>query len=312
MPPAKIPASFFKDDFVFYELCNKPFLVIHNPCDAYCESPLFLHSTKSLDEHIRYIHDADIRRAVIITDDLQFLSKCPQLEALWILPSCTAETLDYSVLNSMPNLRWLQCRTKCRSQVAQIDYSRLPKLRRVLANGYGHNGLSELKELETLYLGDGQPFFPTLENLSLGSQLQNLFLNQTSLRSLEGIQSATALERLELSYSRVLSDIYPLTALSKSLKWLDIENCGKIKDFSPLYALKNLQILRLKGSNHIPSIEFIEKMPNLRFLVIRMNVEDGDMELCRRIPYAAIQNRKHYSLKDEDLTKRGKLSIIRP
>lgn len=91
--------------------------------------------------------------------------------------------------------------------------------------------------------------------------------------------------------------------MSDSLEYLQIESCGKIKEFSVLKELHNLEFLILKGSNILPDLSFLEYLPNLKYLHLTMNVADGDMSLCKNIPYVRIQNRRHYSHKDSDMSK---------
>ena len=43
-----------------------------------------------------------------------------------------------------------------------------------------------------------------------------------------------------------------------------IENCPKIKDFSVLKELKNLELLQLYGKNELPDLSFIRHMKNLK------------------------------------------------
>ena len=44
-------------------------------------------------------------------------------------------------------------------------------------------------------------------------------------------------------------------------------------------------------------------LSNLEFFILTMNVLNGNMDVCKEIPYAYIQNRKHYNLKDKELSK---------
>ena len=114
---------------------------------------------------------------------------------------------------------------------------------------------------------------------------------------------------MELSYNRRLTDISALLEIKDSLIWLDIENCGKIKDFSVLSELHNIQLLRLQGSNVLPNLDFIKNMPNLKFLVLKMNVSDGDLSRCENIPYVVITNRKHFTHKSQNFSKESSMVV---
>lgn len=116
------------------------------------------------------------------------------------------------------------------------------------------------------------------------------------------------LQCLYLYYNRSLSDISALEGVKDSLKALRIENCAKIKDFSVLEKLENLELLDLSGSNEIPSLSFIRKLKNLKMFVFSVNVLDGDLTPCKDLSYAAcVRGRKHYNMKDRDLPK-GKVT----
>ena len=96
--------------------------------------------------------------------------------------------------------------------------------------------------------------------------------------------------------------------VKNSLKALRIENCAKIKDFSVLEKLENLELLDLSGSNEIPSLSFIRKLKNLKVFVFSVNVLDGDLTPCKDLSYAAcVRGRKHYNMKNRDLPK-GKVT----
>ena len=157
--------------------------------------------------------------------------------------------------------------------------------------------------VRTLYFEFGFPKEKTLTGFVPGKNLENFFINSTPIQSLDGIEAARKLHRLELSYNRSLTDISALRHLKDSLQLLEIEACGKIRDFSVLNELENLEFLTLKGSNVLPDLSFLRSLPKLKNLHLTMCVEDGDLSLCEHLPYARIQNRKHYSHKDKDLPK---------
>ena len=49
-------------------------------------------------------------------------------------------------------------------------------------------------------------------------------------------------------------DISALASVASTLKYLDIQTCGKIKDFSVIESLENLEVLYLYGSNSVPDL----------------------------------------------------------
>ena len=295
------------DDFVFSSL-HRPndAIVIFHPLEAVGDHPVYFRCTKSLEEQLAYINERQIRRAIVIAENVEFLHRCPSIEELWIMPAHTAEQFDYAPLYDMPRLRYLRCQTVYgkKKQVAPIDYSKLPQLKYVYIEGKkGHLHYEMLPQLEILVLDSVQTKDKTLKACFVSEKLKELYILQSDIRSLDGIERAAGLRKLGLYYMRNLNDISSLVHLGDSLRHLTVEACGKIGDFSVLNALHGLRGLRLHGSNVLPSLGFLREMPDLRELIFYMKSTDGDLSECDRIPVVNIQNRKHYNRKNEDLKK---------
>ena len=299
----------YTDDFFMRDLNDNKndALVIFNPADALIVSPVYLRSRKSLEEHIEYIRTNNIKKAICVAEDIGFLRQCRELEYLRVFPSVTAKEFDYSPLYELKNLKWLQCETmygEDEEKVSDIDYSRFCGLKRLGVDGAkGHINVQHADGVVSLGLYSGFPDSKSLAGNIPGRSLENLRIIESPIITLDGIEAASGLRRLELHYNRRLTDISALGKLSETLEYLEIGVCGKIKDFSVLKELKNLKFLILKGSNILPDISFIREMPDLRVFHLTMNVEDGDLSLCENLPYARVQNRRHYSHKDKDLPK---------
>ena len=290
------------DDFYFKD----DYLVILSPFDVVWESPVLARSQKTLEEHIQYIQENQFEKVYIVADDIAFLRQCPTITSLKIIPAYSAAKFDYSPIYHMPNLKELNCQTVYGHKdalKADVDYSHFPSLQCVYASGAkGHRNLESVKGLRHLYLGQGQPASKLLTGFDF-SELEKLDLCQSPIRSLNRIDQAACIQKLSLSYCRSLEDVAALASVGKTLTSLEIESCGKIKDFSWLYHLPNLENLVLFGSNTLPNLGFLESMPNLKSFRFTMNVLDGDLGLCKNVPYVYCKNRKHYNLKDEDLPK---------
>ncbi len=298
------------DDFFMRELDilgKKDTLVIHNPPDSIVIAPTFLKSRKSLNEHIAYIQSNNIKKVIVIAEDIQFLSECPDLEYIWVLPAIGVKNFDYSPVYELPNIKWLRCETVTGlndEQVANVDYSKFKEVRGLSINNHkGHCNVVQATKVKSLSLECGYPNGNDLQNSFSGEELRNLSVCQSPITSLSGIEVSRHLRRLELSYNHKLTDISSLENLKETLVYLEIDMCGKIKDFSVLETLHNLEYLILKGSNSLSDLSFLNNMPKLRYLHLTMNVQDGDLSMCELLPYARIQNRKHYSHKVKDLPK---------
>jgi len=300
----------YTDDFFLRNLNDtngKDALVLFNPPDAINISPVFLRSRKSLEEHIQYISDNHIKKAIVVAEDIQFLKRCNSLEYLWILPAITVNEFDYSPIYEMPNIKWLQCETiygPGEEKVTTVDYSHFHKLKRLgITGGKGHINVHTAETVESLFFEFGFPNAKNLTGFIPGKSLERFSIIQSPIQSLDGIEVASQLLRLDLSYNRRLTDISAIGNLSETLKYLEIDTCGKISDFSVLKDLHKLEFLILKGSNTLQDLSFLKAMPKLKMLHLTMNVNDGDLSLCEHLPYARIKNRKHYSHKDNELPK---------
>lgn len=298
------------DDFFFYCITDpkeRDAIVILNPPTVTWEAPLLARSRRSLDEHIQYIQDNQIKKAVIVAENIEFIRQCTSLEYLWIIPAWEAETFDYSPLCELPNLRWLDCQMVYGprdNQIANMDFSRLSAIQTLHIRGKkGNQNLNKLCGLTDVSFSEGQPASKDLSDFLIMDDLLSLDICQSKLRSLHGIENARKLNTIALSYNRSLEDISALSALRDTLTVLSIESCGKVRDFSVLKDLHKLEHLNLNGSNELPNLEFLHNMPHLKTFVFSMNVLDGDLTLCKNIPYASCKNKKHYNLKDKDLPK---------
>lgn len=307
----------YTDDFfiTFSDNVNvKDAIVIFNPADAMIVSPVYLRSRKSLEEHIEFIRTNQYKKAIVVGDDIEFLKQCPSLEYLKIHPSIYANDFDYSPLYELPNLKTLLCDTMYglratydveeEVKIATIDYSRFHELTELhVFDREGHLNVQAAEKVSCLRLGGGFPKSRDLQGVVPGTSLRCLSICDSSITSLSGIENAVHLCRLELIYNLRLADISALYHLRDTLGYLEFDRCGKIKDFSVLSELQNLEFLTLKGSNLLPDLSFIKGMPKLKNLHITMNVADGDLGVCENLPYVCVKNRRHFSHKDNDLPK---------
>lgn len=300
----------YTDDFSFRNLNDrkaKDAIVVFNPADAIVVSPVLLRSRRPLEDHIEHIRNNNIKKAIVVAENIQFLTQCPSLEYLMILPAVTANEFDYSPIYEMPNIKWLQCETMYgvnEEKVSTIDYSHFQELKRLgISGGKGHFNVHAAQKVVSLFFDFGFPDAKTLTGFIPGKELENISISQSPIQSLDGIEVASKLCRLELAYNRKLKDISALCHLGQTLRFLEIDTCGKICDFSVLNELHNLEFLILKGSNALQDLSFLNEMPRLKMFHLTMNVEDGNLNLCERLPYARIKNRRHFSHKDSELPK---------
>jgi hypothetical protein len=283
-------------------------IVIRNPshCQAWCPQHGF--SDHSLEEHIELINQYHLEKAIIIAEDISFITRCSSLKYLKIILADTAvDKFDYSPLYDMPCIRDLTCTTAYGGPQEHlhttIDYSKVKGLVNVAISGKGHLNYNLVDTLEELHIS-GDKTHHDLTSISNSQNLKRIWFLQCGLKSLFGIERFTEIQDLSFDYMRSLCDISQLSHVANSLRALSIENCPKITDFSVLYDLVNLEHLHLYGKNELPNLAFLNKMKKLKTFVFSMNVADSDLSPCLQIPYTSTcHNRKQYNLKDNDLPK---------
>lgn len=280
-------------------------LVVFSPDGSRCGGYYSHHRT--LEECIALINRHKLEKIDVIGYDLSFLPRCTSVKYITTHYSHDAvDGIDYSPLYQMPEIRSLNCTPPLsdipKSAVKPIDYTKINGLRHLAVYGNGNENFHLVQGLETLFIsGRKQPI--NLQDISCSPNLKKIDLLQCGIKSLDGI-GRYPMQQVNLSYLRSLEDISALSQCASTLRTLSIDACGKIRDFSCLYELHNLEHLNLMGSNHLPDLDFLRNMPHLKTFVFSMEVDSGDLTPCTAIPYASCSKMKrHYNLKEKDLPK---------
>lgn len=281
-------------------------IVVKYPQDVPCFSSRIAGSPHSLKEQVEFINRYGIEKALIIAENIDFITMCPTLKHLRIIPAdSSGDGFDYAPLYKMPQIKSLQCLTVYgfREEFSTcIDCARINGLEDIhIANRrYKHyNTLETLKGLGLSYYEKRD-----ISEAFSSSILDTLSIFQSKIITLDGIQKSQKMQCLYLYYNRSLQDISALRKVKKTLRALRIENCPKINDFSVLGELENLELLELSGSNELPSLRFLNKLKRLKTFIFSINVEDGDLAPCLNLSYVhSEKNRRHYNLKDTELPK---------
>ncbi len=273
-----------------------------------CEAPQYYVPYHSVDEYVDYINRHKIEKAIIILNDISFITRCPTLKYLNIIPSYqAADGFDFSPLYSMPEIKSISCQNIygiSEKYSGEIDYSLIKGLidLTVFVNPKS-GGYNKIQGLKTLRVSGFKEKKHDLTDLICCSELDSLSLHKCSVVSLNGIEMSKEITCLDLSYCKTLSNIEALKGVSKTLKALTIDSCAKISNFSVFNELGEIEVLVLRGNNTLPNLQFLESMKNLKLFICEMNVKDGDLRYCMNIPYAYVKDRRHYNIKDEDLPK---------
>lgn len=281
-------------------------IVVKYPQDVLCFSPRINGSSHSLKEQIEFINTYRIEKALLIAENIDFITMCPTLKHLRIIPADTCvDEFDYSPLYKMPQIKSLQCSTVygLKEEFSTcIDCAKINGLENIHVSNSGYKNFNAVKTLKGLGLSHYEKM--DISEAFSSPILDTLSIFQSKIVSLEGIQKSQKMQCLYLYYNRFLKDISALEKVKKTLKALRIENCSKINDFTILGELENLELLELSGSNELSSLSFIKKMKKLRTFIFNMNVKDGDLTPCLTLSYVySEKNRKHYNFKDTELPK---------
>lgn len=254
--------------------------------------------------------------------DFSFLSVCPSIEHVLVNlrhPQSRIDqpgiTYDYPVepfyaLRNLRSLIMINTELPQSHTHFSLDLNMFPRLCQYQGEYQYVSSLESAASLQTLWLdqypGQNLAAFHRLENIDM------LQLSTAKLRNLYGIASFKNLRSLTLSYCRTMCDITELTSVKSTLKFLRIEKCSKINDFSSLATLENLEYLILDCNQEIADLSFIFSMKKLKVFAFSVRVSSGDLTPCLSIPLVYCNKAyRNYNLRPNDLPHRNdfKLSI---
>ena len=281
-------------------------IVVKYPKDVQCSCSKIRVSSRSLEEQIGFINEYRIEKALIIAENIDFITMCPTLKHLRIIPAdSSGDKFDYSPLYKMSQIKSLQCSTVYgfKDEFSTcIDCVKINGLENIHVTKVGYKNFNTVETLKGLGLSNYEK--RDLSEAFISSKLDTLSIFKSKIITLDGIQKSQKMQCLYLYHNRSLQDISALESVKKTLRALRIESCSHINDFSVLGELENLELLELSGSNELDSLGFLKKMKNLKTFIFNMNVKDGDLTPCLDLSYVySEKNRKHYNLKDSELPK---------
>jgi Leucine-rich repeat (LRR) protein len=232
--------------------------------------------------------------------DYTFLSQLSELETLEITDW---NATDVTPIHAVPGLRRLKVFTYCKTA---IDFSRFPSVeecslewRTNAGSLFEHTGLRKL--FINKYPGKDLAAFErvNLESLSLASP---------KLDTLEGIDALKGLMFLGIYVARRLTSLEGLQRLRR-LTRLEINDCPKVGDISPVTDLRGLEELQLCNDGEIETLRPLAGHETLRVFLFyeSTNIRDGDLSVLKELPnleHVAFVDRRHYSHKASDFPRR--------
>lgn len=273
--------------------------------DSLGEEVLLVESNK-LKNCIEVVKNYNIRKLSLDYEqgyklsNINFLLEIKDLvEGLFVSESL----FDYMVIKQMENLKHINIPDL---KKLDFDFSYFPQL---ITCGLSYNenfiGLDKCFNLSHLTINNFNPKTNDLNSLPNLSSLRKLTLIKPKLKTINGISKFQSLTNIEIYNASKLENIDDLGKLNNSLQELIIENSRNINDFKILLKMNSLIKLVIIDSGSINSISFIEQMPLLKFFSFRgTNIMDGNLSFCCNLEYVGFDNKKHYSHRMEQFTKK--------
>lgn len=226
-------------------------------------------------------------------DSLDFLKDYSFLERLDI-----ASVVDYNFefLESLSQLKSLSIDIEGTNE---INLSHLYNLKSLTINGnHPLIGFEDLLKLNYLSLMGYNEDILTIVAKQLN--LKELTISSSPIKTLNGLQNLTYLEKISLRNCKKLISIKELNNLS-NLRDLKIDTCPKLNNISYLTNLPNLSILKLNDCKGIQSLDFLVKLNKLTelYLLGNTNILNGDLKPAANIMKVYTRNRSHYNIKFE-------------
>jgi internalin A len=202
-------------------------------------------------------------------DNLAFLSRLP-IRRLLIIARWLGDLTPLSSLGS--SLEDLNVEA---APGAVIDVSRLPGLLRLAASWKSiRDTVGALSGVRDIFLLEyaGTDLMP----LSHLQQLRCIRMKQhTRIRSLDGLDAFSRLERLDVFHGTRLIDIAALSVAPLGLTHLALGTCRKIADVDPLSACSALTYLELSEDGGIRSV-----LPLAGLSQLEKFIAHGDTRIC--------------------------------
>lgn len=215
-------------------------------------------------------------------------------------PNVVANSFDF--LYAIPILSELNIycegQSSCYS-VEPIDVGRLYALRSLTTDASFITNLVSATQLRSLYITGLR--CKTLDCLKQMSDLTSLYVVKGSIISLCGIEN-TVLQNLQLLYCRSLQNLSYIEGVSLTLKNLYISHCPKIRNINECMKLSLLEVFEIDGNSSIESLLPLQGLKNLRILLAYTTIDDGDMSICKRMEYSGFYDKKHYNMRNSELS----------
>jgi protein phosphatase 1 regulatory subunit 7 len=259
------------------------------------EHKLLTIESERIDECMRYYEDDESLDGVYLCrglgyklDDISFLENHKSIRGL-VIPDGTH--IDISGIECLTGLRYISIS----GNRQPIDYSVFPELEEARGSWHHKVVLSDkCRKLRHLCLWHYRPAGHDLTNLPYVPNLEFLGLIQSPIESTIGIGRFMKLKQLELCQLPRLTTLCDMESLP--IEIAEVQNCKRLQNLDYFGSVKTLRRLICSHCGAIPSLDFIRGLGRLEhFTFLDVDVSDGDMTPCLRVPYTAFTDKRHFS-----------------
>jgi hypothetical protein len=265
------------------------------------EGEILLVESDRLQEYLDYAVKKNLQRIslqgfhgfnIVQTD---FFEKYNLFTFVWIVSYI--EEIDISGIRYLSNLKCLRVNNKNQGinfgYFPNLEYASLDWNKKLV-------NLDTRKKLGRLELWKLNPTSHTLTEFCGLTELKSLALSQSTIHSVDGIESLTNLTEFEGNYLTKLENADSFAARSESLNSLSLSNCKRLRNYAFLPKLIKLKKLKLVDCGTLPNLDFIASLSELEYLTfVGTNVENGDLAILaeKKIKFVSFDDKKHYSHK---------------
>lgn len=253
---------------------------------------LAFYSYDLIDEIIIALHNKDVLGLVIEFNSpemfgLDFLHDFPDIKILYLM--YCSKNVSFSFFK---NLKFLEELTVC-DESPDIDFCDLKQLR-FLAVDWRRNLFKNINESNLKELMLWKYKSVDLAGLNGFEKLESLYLNKSTVESLNGLQNFCNIKSAKFIYVPRLLDI-------SSIAFCDLEdicfvNAKNINNYECIGRCKNIKRLRVNESAPIKSLNFVYKLNKLHsFRFMKTDVLDGDLSSLLNIGDVSFTYKKHFS-----------------
>lgn len=268
---------FFSDcaeDFLCVSIADKPDI----EAGAYCLDPRVATEMNAIQE-LPFFRSVD--KLVLLPGELQesctpYLRDCPATELK--IDYYTDVIDDYT-----------------------IDISAMRQLRYVFSRSlYGFCNVKQAVHLKAIKVGQwNEPDFLYLQ----GANLAAIQILSGKIRDMSGVQQLSNLQFLSIANCPRIKDFSKLGECVK-LESLILESCGT-NIVTTMPVIPSLKYLNLRTAS-IPDAAWFDRFPNLSYLVLDTKIADGQIGRLQKLRHCVLMtDRRHYSLRNQDLPKSG-------